>query len=879
MGVSKLIPSAPALLTKSIVAIVTACRRFRRTVPAVAGAVAIASIYYSVAHFQINTQTRDFISASLPWRQDMIELDKAFPQRVNQIIVVIDGKTPELAEAAAQRLSDKLKARTDLYDPVLEANGGPFFEQNALLFIPTAGVQRRTGELLKARPLLSPLASDPSLRGIVNVISFISGAIRARTGSLDDFDRPMAALAGALDNAVSGRPAFFSWRSLLTGEKPDPRELRQIIELTPVLNYKALRPGEVTSNFVREAAKDFGLTSEKGVTVRLTGSVPLADEQYSALEEGATLNRVVTALVVLIILWAALKSPRIVLTVALSVLVGLSATAAVGLLMVGTFNLISLAFGVLFVGIGTDFAIQFSVRYRSERHQEPDFAKALRRAAGKIGRPLALATAATAAGFYSFLPTDYYGIAELGLIAGTGMFIAFVTTITLVPALLSLLGTPIEMKPIGFKALGPVDRFMDRNRKIVVFWTLLLALVGTPLIAELRFDFNPINLASPTAESVATLRDLAKDPQTDPNTINVLAPSLADAQTLAEQLRRLPDVARVTTLQNFVPEDQDSKLAIIRRAAAALKPALNPDRRGPPPSDAEDVEAMERAAQALTAAANGASGKGADDARHLAGLLRQLAAAPPELRKTAREELLPSLDTTLNLLRTSLGVQKVTLQSLPPRLKQDWMTPDGRARIDVAPAGDPDDNANLIRFSKEVRKTAPNAAGQPIIIQAGGDTVLKAFVEAGGWALLSITMLLLIVLRRVSDVLLTLIPLVLAGLVTLEIAALIGLPLNFANIMALPLLLGLGVAFKIYFVMAWRAGATNLLESALARAVIFSAMTTATAFGSLWLSRYPGMSSLGKMLALSLACTLAAAVLFQPALMGPPRKVVPEEGR
>ncbi len=126
-------------------------------------------------------------------------------------------------------------------------------------------------------------------------------------------------------------------------------------------------------------------------------------------------------------------------------------------------------------------------------------------------------------------------------------------------------------------------------------------------------------------------------------------------------------------------------------------------------------------------------------------------------------------------------------------------------------------------------------------------------------------------MRRFGDVLLTLVPLLLAGVVTLELCVLIGLPLNFANIIALPLLLGVGVAFKIYYIMAWRAGITNLLQSSLTRAVFFSAMTTATAFGSLWMSNHPGTSSMGKLLALSLICTLAAAVLFQPALMGPPR--------
>jgi hypothetical protein len=284
---------------------------------------------------------------------------------------------------------------------------------------------------------------------------------------------------------------------------------------------------------------------------------------------------------------------------------------------------------------------------------------------------------------------------------------------------------------------------------------------------------------------------------------------------------------------------------------------------------------MERGAAAFKATADGLAGKGADDARRLAKALENLAAAAPPLREAAREALIPSLDTMLDLLRASLTAKKVTVASIPPDLARNWVSADGRARIEVAPAGDRNDNATLARFANAVRTIDPNAMGEPIAVLEAGNTVVRAFIEAGLWALISISALLFIVLRRGTDVLLTLVPLLLAGIVTLEITVLIGLPLNFANVLALPLLLGLGVAFKIYFVMAWRAGTTNLLQSSLTRAVFFSAMTTATAFGSLWLSKHPGTSSMGKLLALSLVCTLAAAILFQPALMGPPRKINP----
>ena len=224
-------------------------------------------------------------------------------------------------------------------------------------------------------------------------------------------------------------------------------------------------------------------------------------------------------------------------------------------------------------------------------------------------------------------------------------------------------------------------------------------------------------------------------------------------------------------------------------------------------------------------------------------------------------------------LRSSLKAEPVSLKSLPPDFVQLWKTKDGITRVEALPRGDPDNNETLRKFASAVLAAEPNAIGGPVSILKSGDTIVKAFIQAGLWALISISILLWLALRRITDVLLTLVPLLVAGAVTLEICVLIGLPLNFANIVALPLLLGVGVAFKIYYVTAWRSGRTNLLQSSLTRAIFFSALTTATAFGSLWLSSHPGTASMGKLLALSLVTTLAAVLLFQPALMGRPRNV------
>jgi hopanoid biosynthesis associated RND transporter like protein HpnN len=456
------------------------------------------------------------------------------------------------------------------------------------------------------------------------------------------------------------------------------------------------------------------------------------------------------------------------------------------------------------------------------------------------------------------------------------MLVAYFTSITLLPALLSRLKPPREPHHLGYTVLAPVDAFLERHRMPILIGTLLVVAAGLPLLFHLRFDFNPMNLRSKTTESVATYLELKNDPESGVNDIQVLQPNLAQADALAAKLRALPQVERVTTLSTFIPDQQSEKLALIADAAKTLNPALNPTTAAAPTSDAQTVSMINSTVDALNRLAGDGTGAGAVAAKRLAAAMTALAKADPSVRQRAETVFVQPLKTTLDDLRNLLKAQMITVDNLPKNLARDWVTPDGKAHVDVAPKGDANNNAVLVAFAHAVQSVAPDATEGPISILEARRTVVTAFIVAGACALLSISIILLITLRRVSDVLLTLIPLLMAGVVTLEICVLVGLPLNFANIIALPLLLGVGVAFKIYYIMAWREGQTNLLESVLTRAVTFSACTTATAFGSLWLSSHPGTSSMGKLLAISLMTTMAAAALFQPILMGKPRQTLKE---
>ncbi len=842
---------------------------------------AVVSATYFTRHFAIITDSKELLSSSLPWRQQERMLHNAFPQRIDQIIAVIDASTPEAADDAADALVKGLASRSDVIRSVSRPDGGEFFERDGILLLSLDEVQRSTADLISAQPFLGTLAADPTLRGVFRALSQSLEGVRLGKANLEDLKPALAALADALERLAEGKSPAFSWRELIAGRPPKLSELRRFVNIEPVLNFGDLQPGGKATQVIREVASRLGLTAEQGVNVRLTGSVVLSDEEFATVADGAALNGFITLLLVGFVLWLALRKARIILAVLVNLVFGLLYTAAIGLWMVGALNLISVAFAVLFVGLGVDFGIQFCVRYRSERHASGDIDQALLATARGMAAPLLLAAASIAAAFYSFLPTAYRGLSELGLIAGVGIVIALATTLTLLPALLTVLKPPPEQKPIGFAALASLDRFLAKRRNWIVGTTLAATILGLPLLAGLRFDFNPLNLRAHDAESVVTLLDLMKVPDTSPNTIDVLKSDLAQASATAEELRRLPEVGRVLTLQSFVPEDQDAKLALIEDASFFLQNTLSPAEVEAEPTPAETqavigklvlelsaaVQARRLASVELSDVARDLDSPAAVQARRLASVLAPLVHAPPAALDEAQHALIAPLRTTLRQARSLLGAERMSIETLPPELKKTWMSTDGRVRVEVVPKGDGNDNAVLRRFVTAVRGVAPEAAGTPVFMIEAAATVIKAFVQAGLLSVVLITLILFVALRRWVDVALTLVPLLVAIVVTLEICVLVGLRLNFANIIALPLLLGVGVAFKIYYIIAWRSGETNFLQSSLTRAILFSACTTAIAFGSLCFSHHPGTSSMGKLMALSLLTTLAAAVIFQPALM------------
>ncbi|SDG86648.1 MMPL family transporter [Roseospirillum parvum] len=812
--------------------------------------------------FAIDTDTSAMIDPDLPFQQRQREKAEAFPVLDNTLVVVIDAPTPEAAESAATRLGQRLAENPALFGPVFDPQGMAFFRRNGLLYADREDLEGLADSLIRAQPFLARLATRPDL---VSLSELLTQALAHGPQSGLDLAPTLDAMAHSLEDAAAGRPGALSWQNLMRGAEPGTPGRRTLV-LNPRLDFDTLSPGRRPMDGVLAAAADLGLDDSAGIRVRLTGSVALESEELASVEQGMGWAGVVSlTLVVGLLVWG-LKSPRLFVAVLAALLMGLVWTAAYGLLAVGRLNMMSVAFAVLFLGLSVDFGIHFALRYRQARAEAAAHAEGLAVAGREVGPALLLSALAAALGFLSFLPTDYLGFAELGLIAGGGMIIALVANLTLVPAISRLLPPAIAPRaaadPAGRLGQGVQKRLMARPH-VVLGGALGLAVAAAAVAPGVRFDFDPLNLKDQNAPSVRTLKDLAADGR-DLYRISVLAGDLPAAQALAGRLGDLPEVAEATTLADQVPTDQDAKLAVLDRLAFILLPALSlPPGEAAPPTP----EASRAALAELKAALAATGGELAGPAHRLHDALRALGDDAAALQ-VIRQRLLGTLPAQIDGLKTALEAQAFGLGDLPADLKARFVAPDGRALVSVSPRDDLRDPKALAQFVESVREVAPEATGAPVSIHESGRAVIGALFEAGLITFLGLGLMLLVVLRSLKDTLLVFVPVGLAGLYAVGAMAPLGLAFNFANVIVLPLLFGLGVAGAIHLVSrARRDGAGHLAEGSTPRAVVFSALTTLGSFGAIALSPHAGTASMGQLLSLVIAMLLVATLGVLPALL------------
>jgi hopanoid biosynthesis associated RND transporter like protein HpnN len=786
--------------------------------------------------------------------------------------LVIDGDTPDIADDAASALARELRKHPDLFGEVYDLAGDPYFRKNGLLYLEADELYELSDRLAEAQPFLGVLWRDPSLRGFFDMLGLaIDEALKSDTDGPIEIKAVLKAIGDVAEAQASGRFGNLSWQELMSGRPAGKDETRRFLLIQPALDFASLQPAAKTMTALRRLANDLKLDEQHGVRVRLTGSAALDHEELESVEEGMGLAAVLSLFLVIGLLLTGLGSPRLAASILVTLIVGLIWTAGFGVAALGQFNLISVAFAVLFIGLSVDFGIHFGLRYKEEIDRGHEHERALGETGTGVGGALALCAVTAAIGFYSFLPTAYLGLAELGLIAGTGMFIALFTNITVLPALLTL----VTLRPAssnGKRGRGSaVQPFIADHATSIVWGALAVGLASLALVPQVRFDFDPMNLRNQKTESVSTLLDLMENSRNGPYSITILVNDLAAARELGGKLAALDPVDTTVTLFDYVPGNQDEKLEIIGSMALFLAPSLSATDHPPAPTAAQRRKAVENLRGRLERLSR-SSRDGAAAARGLMTKLAALTASDSTVDGSLVEletRLLVNLPGRLDMLRQSLEAEPVGVGDLPESLRQRSVTADGRARLEVFPRENLQDGMALRRFVEAVRTLAPNATGAPVIILEAGRAVVAAFRDAAIIAVVCISLLLVLLLRSRRDVLLVFAPLTLAALMTIAATVVLQLPFNFANVIVLPLLFGLGVASGIHIVLRERMeqGTNGALATSTPRAVVFSALTTIGSFASIALSSHPGTASMGVLLAVAISLTLACTLVVLPALL------------
>ncbi|MDJ0787033.1 MAG: MMPL family transporter [Myxococcota bacterium] len=828
---------------------------------------------YAALNLGVNVDTVRVIHPETPSRIALEAFSKLFPVLNEAIIVVIDARTPDQARDAIEELQRALEARPETYRDVYVPGGGDFFAHNGLLYLSLDELDELSEELTRAQPLIAELERDASLMNLSRLVE-LGLDERALDGSDDlRWSGVLDRISYAIREVREEHPVPVSWEDLLLGDASGSTQRVLLVEadIDPNSLFDAGRAAEQ----LRETAVSLGFGPERGVEMRLTGNPILNHDEILGLLFDIGVGGVICFLFVMGVLTRAFRSFRMVVAATATLVVGLVWTGAFAAATVGNLNVISLSFAILFIGLGVDFTIHLGMHYAASRHDGMDDGEAMQDSLRQVGSSLVICTLTTATGFYVFVPTYYSGVAELGLIAGSGMFIVLFLTTTLFPALLSS-WLRVETQKAGPGAFALEQRAFDRLARHPA-WVrraaAALAIAAAATLPFARFDPNNVLLRDPGTESVQTFEELLGGrEEASPWFANVLAPDFEAADELAKRMAELDLVSNAITLTDYVPEDQDEKREVLADIAFMLQPT--DVARKPAPSLAEEREALRRLAELLAERADG--GLAPDLSRSVARLEAELQAfldAPdPDGARLAELEavLLEPMPRHIERLRRALEPDEITLDDLPQELVRRMIAPDGRIRVQIYPAEDLRERNALTRFVHQVVEAEPSATGMAVNLVGFGDATVSSFRQALISALVLITVYLVVLWQRFRETALVLAPLLLGALLTVAGMVALGLSFNFVNIIVVPLLLGIGADSGIHLVhraSAGEAGGRDMVGSTTARAVLFSAITTIVSFGALALSSHRGMASLGILLTVGLCWMLVCNLVVLPALL------------
>ncbi len=824
----------------------------------------------------INTDSSDMIDPHELFRVVGARVKRLFPLVKDQILIVLRGDNPDRLDALADRLVTRLADHADVLADIYAPTVDPFFTREALLLMKRDRLDALITRLGQGAPLLEDLVNKPDL------VTFFDNL--ARAGKAEEHGVKLGIVASLYDevarvlaDVTDGRATALSWQRLFAFEEDRRQPAQRIVAIKPRLDYASLAPAKAAIAAVRDAVADLPAEMTAGVAIGITGDPVLRTEELQSVASGIEISAALSLVLVALLLAVGIRSAAGVAASLVALLLSLMATAGFAALTVGTLNLISIAFTVLMIGLGIDFAIHLLLHLEERLGDADQPRRVWPMAARHVARGLLLAAITTSAAFYAFSPTRFVGMAQLGVISGTGVLIALLITLVVVPAMTTIRSPRFRPRRRVRHRIALILA-LEKASPFTVAITLVAVAIAAFQIPEVRFDADPMNLRDPASPSVRAFRWIASDSRLSPYRLDYVGDDAAAVRQFARRVERLAEVKEVISIDSFLPADQEARLDDIDFLAGDLwfLDSIDPDvwrTNGNAAAPAEVAKALDGLRRALVERRGEDPGIRAASRRLAAAIARFAAAA----QGPAREALVARLDRAvfafypdmLQRLQTMLAPEPLTLASLPERIKRRYLAPTGEALAQVLPAVDVSEPHARARFVRAVLAVEPHIGGSAYAVLRAGTVVAEAMTQATVLAFLLATILVAVVLRRLWAVAMVMLPLAFAGVLMLAVGVWLDLPFNFANVIVLPLMIGMGVDAAIHLVARARDldHAESVFDTNTPRAILFSALTTMASFGTLILSHHRGTASMGELLLIALALTLLATLVVLPAML------------
>ena len=886
--------------------------RNARPIVAFALILSLISIYYTQKNMKFLTGRDDLMPKNTQFHRDYREYRQEFGD-MEEIVVVIESADQEKAARFGELLHEKLSKDKKNFSEAFFPYGLPFFKKNGFLFMPLQELKALQENIVKAKPVLQALSASPSIQ---TLFSSLTGQIDSYLGtgsSSANAGERLASLTFMLDKLGKGFECFgksgqaaFSLEEFLMSKGKDGQESSfaksgkmQILTVLPVKDAASFVPAEKSIKLLRSYIRELqGAKGFKELKVGLTGTPVLEYEEMATSQRDIAIATIISLVLTVILLLFAFRGVGNVFAAMVSLLIALSLSFGLATLLIGHLNILSMVFAIMLVGIGIEYGIQVVLRYQEELgHGSTEF-EAIKTGLQKNVWAITMAAATVACAFLTFIFTDFKGIAELGIIAGLGIAICVIVTFTVLPALLVIL---VKYRKSGARhgsrgkrenlsqssAIEPrssnlvtVKRILFGYPKVVIAVTVFLCVASIYPLLQIKFDYNLLNLQAKGLESVEYAYKLMKSSENSGYFATVSASSAAEAAVKSKALEALPSVDHVVSLNSFVPDDQGQKLAVIQtlqKEFADIKPVKYE----------EDLRVMElptvfenfrNATERLKANLEKEKKPQAVEVKNFLNILDRFFASLEKEKDTGalgmlkdfQGGMLAGLPEKIGFLKESLNSTWVTIADIPQELRSRFVGKTGKYLLQVAPKKEIFEREPLKAFIDDVRKVDAHATGEPVMVYESMTIMRDAYRGAFLYAFIAISVILLITFRSFKAAAIGLIPLVVGILFMVSGMWLAGIDFNSANIIVMPLVLGIAVDSGIYIINRFRRegeSSVDVVSRSAGRGVIYNTFMIMASFGALMVAHHRGVFSIGAVMSMGMAACQIAFILVLPAVL------------